>query len=100
MASKFSKSTSKLYLTEYIYSSNIVISHLCPGTVWPAEQPNEATLEEQAPLIKELKAGGVSWKEDAESWIQLLGELKDQGLFVGDFLDKALSQFCFMNIIH
>ncbi|XP_060912008.1 uncharacterized protein LOC132988566 [Labrus mixtus] len=42
---------------------------------------------------------GVMRKEGIEYWIQLLGELKDQGLFWGDFLDKALSQFCFMNII-
>ncbi|KAJ8245053.1 hypothetical protein GJAV_G00276110 [Gymnothorax javanicus] len=42
---------------------------------------------------------GIMRKEGIEYWIQLLGELKDQGLFGGDFLDKALSQFCFMNII-
>ncbi len=28
-----------------------------------------------------------------------LGELKDEGLFSGDFVDKALLQFCFMPII-
>lgn len=27
------------------------------------------------------------------------GELKDEGFFSGDFVDKALSQFCFMSII-
>lgn len=35
---------------------------------------------------------GVMRKEGIEYWIQLLGELKDQGLLTGDFLDKALSQ--------
>ncbi|XP_042069377.1 uncharacterized protein LOC121812132 [Haplochromis burtoni] len=42
---------------------------------------------------------GVMRKEGVESWIKLLGELKDEGFFFGDFIDKALSQFCFMPII-
>ncbi|MGH0117567.1 UNVERIFIED_CONTAM: hypothetical protein FKN15_005069 [Acipenser sinensis] len=42
---------------------------------------------------------GIMRKEWIEYWIQLLGELKDEGLFAGDFLDKALLQLCFMNII-
>ncbi|XP_041864801.1 uncharacterized protein LOC121654649 [Melanotaenia boesemani] len=42
---------------------------------------------------------GVMRKEGIEAWIQLLGELKDEGFFSGDFIDKALSQFCFMTII-
>ncbi|MGH0124520.1 UNVERIFIED_CONTAM: hypothetical protein FKN15_019007 [Acipenser sinensis] len=42
---------------------------------------------------------GVMCKEGIEYWIQLLGELKDEGLFAGDFLDKALSQLYFMSII-
>lgn len=42
---------------------------------------------------------GVMRKEGIEYWIQLLGELKDQGLLTGNFLDKALSQFCLINII-
>ncbi|XP_019206659.1 uncharacterized protein LOC109196682 [Oreochromis niloticus] len=42
---------------------------------------------------------GVMRKEGIETWITLLGELKDEGFFFGDFIDKALSQFCFMPII-
>ncbi|MGH0162291.1 UNVERIFIED_CONTAM: hypothetical protein FKN15_042510 [Acipenser sinensis] len=42
---------------------------------------------------------GVMRKEGIEYWIKLLGELKDEGLFAGDFLDEALSQLCFMSII-
>ena len=42
---------------------------------------------------------GIMRKQGVEYWIQLLGELKDEGLFVGDFLDKSLVQFCFRNII-
>ncbi|KAM9735041.1 uncharacterized protein ACNS7B_014401 [Menidia menidia] len=42
---------------------------------------------------------GVMRKEGIEPWITLLAELKDEGLFAGDFIDKALSQFCFMPII-
>ncbi|KAF3839919.1 hypothetical protein F7725_018636 [Dissostichus mawsoni] len=38
-------------------------------------------------------------KEGVQYWIQHLGELKDEGLFTGDFLDKALVQLCFMAII-
>lgn len=42
---------------------------------------------------------GLMRKEGVEHWIQQLGELKDEGLFTGDFLDKALVQFCFMAVI-
>ncbi|KAL3976399.1 hypothetical protein ACER0C_022285 [Sarotherodon galilaeus] len=42
---------------------------------------------------------GVMRKEGVEPWITLLGELKDEGFFFGDFIDKARSQFCFMPII-
>lgn len=42
---------------------------------------------------------GQMRKEGIEHWIQQLGQLKDEGLFSGDFLDKALVQFCFMAII-
>ena len=42
---------------------------------------------------------GVMRKEGIELWITALGELKDEGFFSGDFVDKALSQFCFMPII-
>lgn len=38
-------------------------------------------------------------REGVEYWIQLLGELKDEGIFTGDFVDKALVQLCFMAII-
>ncbi|KAJ8011875.1 hypothetical protein DPEC_G00062830 [Dallia pectoralis] len=42
---------------------------------------------------------GVMRKEGVEYWIQLFGQLKDEGLFAGDFVDKALMQFCFMGTI-
>ncbi|KAJ0060283.1 hypothetical protein NL108_007790 [Boleophthalmus pectinirostris] len=42
---------------------------------------------------------GIMRKEGIESWIAMLAELKDEGLFRGDYLDKSLSQFCFMPII-
>ncbi|XDV33831.1 hypothetical protein PO909_004099 [Leuciscus waleckii] len=42
---------------------------------------------------------GLMRKEGIEFWIQFFGELKDEGLFAGDFLDKALLQLCFRNII-
>ncbi len=42
---------------------------------------------------------GVLRKEGMEYWIQLLGEMKDEGLCAGDFLDKSLVQLCFRNFI-
>ncbi len=39
---------------------------------------------------------GVMRRAGNEQYIQLFGELKDEGLFTGDFLDKALIQLCFM----
>ncbi|KAE8286914.1 hypothetical protein D5F01_LYC01366 [Larimichthys crocea] len=42
---------------------------------------------------------GVMRKQGIEPWITAVGELKDEGFFSGDFVDKALSQFCFMSII-
>lgn len=42
---------------------------------------------------------GVMRKEGINTWITLLAELKDEGFFTGDFIDKALSQFSFMPII-
>lgn len=42
---------------------------------------------------------GLMRRQGIEHWIQQLGDLKDEGLFTGDFLDKALVQFCFMAII-
>lgn len=38
-------------------------------------------------------------KEGIEHWIQFFADLKDEGHFSGDFLDKALIQFCFMSFI-
>ncbi|KAI9522823.1 hypothetical protein NQZ68_033165 [Dissostichus eleginoides] len=38
-------------------------------------------------------------REGVQYWIQQLGELQDEGLFTGDFLDKALVQLSFMAII-
>ena len=42
---------------------------------------------------------GILRKEGMEYWIQFLGEMKDEGLFVGDFLDKSLVQLSFRNVI-
>lgn len=42
---------------------------------------------------------GLMRKEGIEFWIQFFGELKDEGLFAGDFLDIAVLQLCFRNII-
>lgn len=42
---------------------------------------------------------GVMRKEGIEYWITVLGELKDEGLYTGDFLDRSLSQFSFMSLI-
>ncbi|CAL9706651.1 unnamed protein product [Knipowitschia caucasica] len=42
---------------------------------------------------------GVMRKEGIETWITTLAELKDEGFFSGDLIDKALAQFCFMPII-
>ena len=38
-------------------------------------------------------------KECAQYWMNLFSQLKDDGLFTGDFLDKNLIQFCFMELI-
>ena len=38
-------------------------------------------------------------KENAQFWINLFNDLKTNGYFCGDFLDKNLLQFCFMDII-
>lgn len=38
-------------------------------------------------------------KEGIEYWIQLFGELEDEGLFIGDKLDKVLVKLCFMRSI-
>ena len=42
---------------------------------------------------------GILRKEGMQNWIKLLGEMKDEGLFLGDFLDKSLMQLSFRNII-
>ena len=38
-------------------------------------------------------------RECSEFWIQLFRQLKDDGHFSGDFLDKNVLQFCFMELI-
>lgn len=38
-------------------------------------------------------------KHNAQFWINLFESLKDDNLFSGNFLDKALIQFCFLTII-
>lgn len=38
-------------------------------------------------------------KQCTEYWICLLNDLQDNGNFVGDFVDKNISQFCFLAII-
>ncbi|RXM31045.1 hypothetical protein EOD39_17359 [Acipenser ruthenus] len=42
---------------------------------------------------------GFLRKECMEFWISLFGDLKDNGIYDGGFLDKSLLQFCFMGII-
>lgn len=42
---------------------------------------------------------GVMRRQGIEHWIQMFSELKDEGLFTGDYLDKALIQLCFMGPI-
>lgn len=42
---------------------------------------------------------GILRKEGMEYWIKFFGEMKDEGLFVGDHLDKSLVQLSFRNII-
>ncbi|CAK6976222.1 uncharacterized protein LOC119798927 [Scomber scombrus] len=39
---------------------------------------------------------GMMRREGIEHYIQMFGELKDEGMFAGDYLDKALIQLCFM----
>lgn len=38
-------------------------------------------------------------KQNSQFWINFFGIMRDSGDFSGDFLDKNLIQFCFMNII-
>lgn len=38
-------------------------------------------------------------KQCIEYWIALLSELEDDGLFLGDFVDKNIAQFTFMGLI-
>ncbi|XP_049457607.1 uncharacterized protein LOC125904311 [Epinephelus fuscoguttatus] len=42
---------------------------------------------------------GILRKEGMEYWIQLLGELQDEGSFDGGVLDKAILQLCVMGLI-
>ena len=43
------------------------------------------------------------WKHAAQQglqfYIDMFHDMKDTGLFSGDFIDKALIQFCFMSLI-
>lgn len=38
-------------------------------------------------------------KQNSQYWIDFFGSLRDEGVFIGDDLDKDLIRFCFMNII-
>lgn len=42
---------------------------------------------------------GVLRKHSIQFWLNMFGQVKDQGHFTGDHLDKSLLQFCFMNLI-
>lgn len=42
---------------------------------------------------------GILRKQNAQFWMNIFEEIKDEDLFSGDFLDKCLIQFCFLNII-
>ena len=42
---------------------------------------------------------GFLRKENAQYWMNLFGLMKDTGCFDGTFLDKALLQYCFMDLI-
>ena len=39
------------------------------------------------------------WKHCVQYWMDILEDIKDEGLFTGDFLDKALIQYCFTSIV-
>ena len=38
-------------------------------------------------------------KECSQFWMNLFSEMKDNGEFSGDFLDKNLIRFCFMKLV-
>jgi len=42
---------------------------------------------------------GILRRECGQFWMDIFQEIKDQGFFSGDFLDKALVQFCFSAIL-
>lgn len=42
---------------------------------------------------------GTLCKQSAQFWINLFQTFQDDGHFTGDFLDKSLIQFCFMNLV-
>ncbi|KAK6494193.1 hypothetical protein HHUSO_G679 [Huso huso] len=42
---------------------------------------------------------GFVRKENAQFWMNLFQELKEEDQFTGDFLDKSLIQFCFMKLL-
>ena len=42
---------------------------------------------------------GFLRKENAQYWMDFFAMMKHMGCFTGDFLDKALVQFCFVDLI-
>ncbi|KAF3847207.1 hypothetical protein F7725_020235 [Dissostichus mawsoni] len=42
---------------------------------------------------------GVLHKQSVQFWMDTFKTLKDDGYFTGDFLDKNLVQFCFLNLL-
>ncbi|KAF3833193.1 hypothetical protein F7725_026858, partial [Dissostichus mawsoni] len=42
---------------------------------------------------------GVLRKQSVQFWMDTFKTLKDDGYFTGDFLDKNLVQFCFLNLL-
>ena len=42
---------------------------------------------------------GVLRKQSVQFWMDTFKTLKDDGYFTGDFLDKNLEQFCFLNLL-
>ncbi len=42
---------------------------------------------------------GILRKQSGQLWMDIFQTLKDDGHFSGDFLDKTLIQFCFLNLV-
>ncbi|KAJ7998239.1 hypothetical protein DPEC_G00220530 [Dallia pectoralis] len=42
---------------------------------------------------------GTLRKQSAQFWMNLFKTFQDDGHFTGDFLDKSLIQFCFLNLV-